>query len=84
MGLTRAAIARGHEVTLFNMDEGTRLISAPEFAELCRTAGVTMSFCDHSAKQLGVSTEVVPAEIVCGSQYNNAVMNHDADRVIVL
>ncbi len=84
MGLTKAALSRGHEVILFNMDEGTRLITTPEFAELCRTAGVTLSFCDLSSKQLGVVTEGIPDEIVCGSQYNNAAMNHEADRVIVL
>jgi predicted peroxiredoxin len=84
MGLTRAALAGGHEVILFNMDEGAGLIATPEFAELCRTAGVTMSFCDLSAKHIGISTEDIPDEIVCGSQYHNAAMNHNADRVIVL
>jgi hypothetical protein len=33
---------------------------------------------------MGVTSEGLPSEIVCGSQYNNAVMQHDADRVIVL
>jgi predicted peroxiredoxin len=66
------------------MDDGTKLIGTPEFSDMCKTKGVTLSFCDHSAKGLGVSTEGLPEEIVCGSQYNNAVMNHDADRIIVL
>lgn len=84
VGITKAAIAKGHEVILFNMDDGTKLLGTPEFRELCATKGVSMSFCDHSAKHLGVATEGIPQEIVCGSQYNNAVMMHDADRVIVL
>ncbi len=84
VGIVKAALAKGHEVLMFNMDDGTKLLGTPEFAELCRTKGVSMSFCDHSAKGLNVSTEGLPAEIVCGSQYNNAVMNHDADRLIVL
>jgi len=84
MGFTKAALSKGHEVIIFNMDEGTKLVSTPEFGELCKTPGVTMSFCDHSAKHVGAATEGLPAEIACGSQYNNAVMNHDADRVIVL
>lgn len=84
LGLTKAALAKGHEVTMFNMDDGTKLLGTPEFRELCKTKGVSMSFCDHSAKGLGVATEGIPEEIVCGSQYNNAVMNHDADRLIIL
>ncbi|TAL24963.1 MAG: hypothetical protein EPN94_06240 [Nitrospirae bacterium] len=83
-GLVKAALARGHEVIMFNMDDGTKLLGTPEFKELCKTKGVTMSFCDHSAKGLGVSTEGIPAEIVCGSQFNNANMVHDADKIIVL
>jgi predicted peroxiredoxin len=83
IGLTKAAVARGHEVVLFNMDEGTKLLTTAEFTELCNTKGVLMSFCDHSAKRINLSTGL-PEEIVVGSQYNNAVMMHDADRVIVL
>ncbi len=83
-GITKAALAKGHSVTLFNMDNGTKLIHTPAFAELCKTKGVSVSFCDHSAKHLGVSSEGLPSEIVCGSQYNNAVMQHESDRVIVL
>jgi predicted peroxiredoxin len=84
MGLVRAALGKGHELIIFTMDDGTKLLATPEFSELCKTEGVTMSFCDHSAKHVGAATEGLPEEIVCGSQYNNAVMNHDADRVIVL
>ena len=84
VGLTKAALAKGHEVIVFNMDDGTKLLGTPEFKELCGTKGVAMSFCDHSAKHIGIATEGLPQEIVCGSQYNNAVMMHDAERVIVL
>jgi hypothetical protein len=84
VGLVKAAIAKGHQVILFNMDDGTKLLGAPAMKEFCGMPGVSMSFCDHSAKHLGVATEGLPQEIVCGSQYNNAVMVHDADRLIVL
>jgi len=83
-GITKAALAKGHEVILFNMDDGTKLVGTPVFAELCRTKGVSVSFCDHSAKHMGVATDGLPKEIVCGSQYNSAVMHHEADRMIVL
>ena len=84
VGLVKAALAKGHEVIMFNMDDGTKLLGTREFGKLCKTKGVTMSFCHHSAKGLNVATEGLPAEIVCGSQYNNAVLNHSADRVIIL
>ncbi len=83
-GLVKAALSKGHEVMMFNMDDGTKLLGTPEFSELCKTKGVTLSFCDHSAKGLNVATEGLPAEMVCGSQYNNASMNHKADKVIIL
>jgi hypothetical protein len=43
-----------------------------------------MSYCDHDATHMGVKKEMIPAEIACGSQFNNALMVNDADRVIVL
>lgn len=84
LGITKAAIDKGHEVIIFNMDEGVRLLIEPAFRALCSTKGIFMSFCDHSTHVLNVSKEGIPEEIICGSQYNNAAMNHDADRVIVL
>jgi len=83
-GITKAALAKGHTVTLFNMDAGTKLVHSTVYAELSKTPGVTVGFCDHSAKHMGVTSEGLPKEIVCGSQYNNAGMQHDADRMIVL
>ena len=83
-GIARAARSKGHEVTIFTMDEGTKLLVNPGFSSLCKEPGVSMSFCDHAAKHMNVKTEGLPQEIVCGSQYNNAVMIHNADRVIVL
>lgn len=84
LGLAKAAVAKGHEVTVFNMDAGTRLLGHPDFKALCKTKGVSMSFCDHSAGHHDVSKEGLPEEIVCGSQFNNANMMHDADKVVNL
>ncbi|MBI4655004.1 MAG: hypothetical protein HY752_08465 [Nitrospirae bacterium] len=84
LGIVKSALSKGHEVNIFNMDDGTRLLGNPAFTGLCRTKGVSMSFCDHSAKGLGISKEGIPQEVACGSQYNNALMVNGADRVIVL
>jgi predicted peroxiredoxin len=83
-GLAGAALAKGHEVIIFTMDEGTRLFKDPAYTALCSLQGVTMSFCDLSTKTLGIDKGALPDEIVCGSQYDNASMVHDADKVIVL
>ena len=83
-GLTHAALAKGHEVAIFAMDEGTRLLTDPVYTSLSRLSGVTLSVCQHSAAGLGVSVAGLPSEIHCGSQLQNAMMQHAADRVVVL
>lgn len=84
LGLTKAAVSKGHEVVIFNMDTGTKLLGDASFRELCTTSGVTMSFCDHSAGLENVSKEGIPSELVCGSQFNNATMANESDKVINL
>ncbi|HAM49245.1 MAG TPA: hypothetical protein DCP92_00570 [Nitrospiraceae bacterium] len=84
LGLAKAARAKGHEITIFNMDEGTKLLGDTTFRSLCGMDGVSMSFCDHSAKKTEISSEGIPPEIVCGSQYNNAVMIHETDKIVIL
>lgn len=84
IGITQAASAKGHDVSIFAMDEGTRLLGNPEFTQLCTSDNVVMSLCQHSASEQGVNTEGVSKEIVLGSQFNNAMMNNEADKVISL
>lgn len=84
LGLAKVAVEKDHEVIIFIMDEGTRLLENDAFIELAELQGVSMSLCEHSAKRLGAKTEGLPEKIVCGSQLNNAMMNHNADKVIVL
>jgi hypothetical protein len=84
IGIARAALARGHEVTLFTMDTGTKLLGDPAFTALCAERGLSMSFCDLNAKGYDVSTVGAASGAGRGSQYDNAVMVNRADRVIVL
>lgn len=90
VGISRAALAKNHQVIIFAMDEGARLMENQILASLAELEGVSVSVCDHSASMYGVSTEglspkiVCGTKIVCGSQFQNAKMNHNADRVIVL
>ena len=84
VGITRAALAKNHQVIIFTMDEGTRLLDNRVLVSLAGLEGVSLSMCDHSAKMHGVNAEGLSPKIVCGSQLHNAMMNHNADRVIVL
>jgi urease alpha subunit len=45
---------------------------------------IVLSFCDFNFKKLGLKGEGIPEEVICGSQYNNAIMMHESDKVIVL
>ena len=84
VGISRAALAKNHQVIIFAMDEGARLLESPALAALAGLEGVSVSVCDHSARMHGVNTEGLSPNIVRGSQLQNAMMNHNADRVIVL
>ncbi|MBI5074293.1 MAG: DsrE family protein [Nitrospirae bacterium] len=84
VGLTHAARARGHEVNIFLTDIGTRLLNDPVVRALALLQGTKMSFCAQSAGRLGIAYEGISSEIIAGSQLNNAIMNHHADKVIVL
>jgi len=84
LGLAEAALRKGHELILFTMDGGISLLENPAYVALSMRPGIRVSFCDHNAQQRGFSKEQVPDGITCGSQFDNAVMGHEADRVIVL
>ena len=84
LGLAAAATAKNHEVVIFAMDQGVRLLDNGSFAELGAMEGVSLSFCSHSARDQGIETEGRPEGITVGSQLNNAMMAHAVDRMIVL
>lgn len=76
-GIVRAAKKAGHDVKIFMMDDGT-LLAAPICGDIGTDAEV--AYCDHSAEPRGVK-DVQGA--TAGSQYQNALMMHDADKVVV-
>jgi len=84
IGVTKAAVLKGYEVIIFTMDDGVKLLENPSFTALYKFQGVSMSYCDNSAMGKGIAKEGIPEELLRGSQYNNAVMMHEVDRVIVL
>jgi len=84
LGIVRAAVGKNHSVTVFAMDDGIHLLSDPSFSGLSGDDNVSMNICRHSAERLGVETENLAEGIGAGSQLENALMAHEADRVIVL
>lgn len=84
IGITKAALSKGHEVIVFFMDAGVKLLGNRAVTDLCKNSGISMSFCDYTTQKNGISKEGICDKIICGSQYDNATMNHEADRVIVL
>ena len=84
IGLANAAIGRGDEVTFFIMDDGLKLLRDRAFTLLCKSENINMSFCEHSAKTMNINTDGIPEEIISSSQMNNAIMNNESDKVIVL
>ena len=84
IGLANAALSKGHEVSVFFMDDGVKLLHNPEVTRLCENTDVDMSYCDYTTQKNGISKEGICGSIACGSQFDNATMNNEADRVIVL
>lgn len=83
VGLARAALAKGHEVAIFAMDEGVRLMADPALGELAALPRVRLSLCEHSARRCGLDPTALPEAVVRGSQLDHALMEHEADRVLV-
>jgi predicted peroxiredoxin len=83
VGIAKAAAGRGHKVIIFLMDEGCRLVTDKRINALKDIKGVTMSLCDFNRKRMELADKDIPDGITCGSQYDNAVMNKEADKVIV-
>jgi hypothetical protein len=84
VGIVRSATRKGHEVNLFAMDDGTRLLEEKPFVSLIEMPGVFMSYCDHSVQELNVKTEGLSSSIERSSQFSNAQMNHTSDKVLVM
>jgi predicted peroxiredoxin len=82
VGLTHAALRAGHEVALFVMDEGVRVLG--ELATLASMDGVDVAYCEFSLMQQDVPPASVPEGFRASSQLDNAKMASLSDRVVIL
>lgn len=83
-GITHAALSREIEVDIFLMDEGVRLLPTPELRNLSSHENVSVAYCDYSTLQLDISREGFPEQAETGSQYDNALMVKNVDKVVSL
>jgi sulfur relay (sulfurtransferase) complex TusBCD TusD component (DsrE family) len=80
-GVVKAAHAAGHPIMIFLTDEGVKFTRDPKFLELLKVDGIEISVCDHSCERTGIHDKT--EGISYGSQYNNAGMLHDSERVLI-
>jgi len=80
-GVVKAALVAGHPIMLFLTDEGVRFTKDPKFLELLEVNGIEIAVCEHSCEQIGIHEKT--EGIIYGSQYNNAGMMHDSERILV-
>ena len=77
----RAAAKAGHPVAMFLTDEGVKFTRDPKFLELLAIDGVAVSVCEYSCELTGLHEKT--GGIIYGSQYDNAGMLHNSERVLV-
>jgi hypothetical protein len=82
VGLTQAALARGWRCRCFLTDRGVLLLNSPRFLELARAGQLRVDVCEHSWDKLGGGPH--PAGITLGSQYQDAELALECERILVL
>lgn len=82
LGLAQAALEKGWRCRCFLTDRGVLLLSSPRFLHLARTGQLRVNVCEHSWDKFGGGAH--PAEIVFGSQYQNAELALECDKIMVL
>lgn len=82
VGLAAAAARRGWACRCFLTDAGVLLLRLPEVMALARTGSIRLDVCHLSWERFGEGH--VPEGVHAGSQYNNAEIAHQCDRVVVL
>lgn len=80
--LTKAAVKRGHSVSIFMTDDGIYLVKNSAVADLRKLDNVDMSLCNYSAQGRNLATEDVPEGVTNGTQYQNSLIHNECDKVL--
>lgn len=83
IGVSRAALDLGKEVSIFLTDDGCVLIKNEKFLQLLKS-GAEISACGHSAEQRNIKKEEVERSgIRFTTQFQNAVIVQESKRYVV-
>ena len=83
LGLARAAAARGWPCRCFLTHTGVRLLTSAPLLELMRGGALRLDVCEHAWHLYG-GRDAAPADVKLRSQFQNAELARDCDRVVVL
>ncbi len=81
--ITKEAVKRGHSVSLFMTDDGIYLVKNCAVTDLRKLENVDMSLCNYSAKGRYLDEKEIPEGIINGTQYQNALLHSECDKVLV-
>jgi len=81
IGVVKAARKAGHPVRVFLNDEGVKFTCDPKLLEVLSGEGVETAVCDHMCGVHCITEKA--GSVTYGSQYDNACMLHDSERVLV-
>jgi peroxiredoxin family protein len=82
VGLASAAAARGWSCRCFLTDRGVMHIHSAPFLALARSGKIRVDVCEYSWERYGDGSH--PDGVTMSSQYQNAELAHQCDKVIVL
>ena len=81
-GLATAAAARGWPCRCFLTDSGVKLAASARVQALAKSGALRLDVCEHSWHQYGGGD--APEGATLGSQFQNAELVRECDRVVVL
>ncbi|MDX9714681.1 MAG: hypothetical protein RBT37_04545 [Dissulfurispiraceae bacterium] len=81
--LLEASLKRGHSIRVFMTDAGVKLLENKLMLIHASSLKIQINFCSHSAKKHHVDTSILPKEMVPSTQYQNALMHNECDRVLI-
>jgi len=81
--MAKAALRRGHSLSIFMTDDGVSLVRNSGVTDLRKLENVEMSLCDHSAHARHIVDQDIPEGIIKGTQYQNSLMHNEADKVLI-
>lgn len=80
--IAKAALKRGHKVSIFMTDDGIYLVRNSAFTDLRKLENVEMSLCNYSANGRHLAESDIPEGVINGTQYQNALIHSECDKVL--